>query len=267
MYFLLYNKSMNEIEKYYNKFNEDKRLKTRHGQVEFHITMKYILKYLKKLKNPKILDVGAGTGAYSIPLHNMGFDVTALELVKHNLRVLEQKNKDIKCLQANALNLKKFEDNSFDATLLLGPMYHLFSGEEKLKALNEAKRVTKKDGLIFVAYVSNDYAIITHGFVDGFILDAIKNEEITKNFKIIDNIKNLYSFSSIKDINQLNKKSGLKRLKIIGVDGATDYIRPVLNKMSEDMFKTYIKYIETICERKDLVGASSHLLDILKNVK
>jgi len=33
---------MNEIEKYYNKFNEDKRLKTRHGQVEFLTKMQEI---------------------------------------------------------------------------------------------------------------------------------------------------------------------------------------------------------------------------------
>ena len=33
---------MNNIEKYYNKFNEEKRLNTRHGQVEYRVTMKYI---------------------------------------------------------------------------------------------------------------------------------------------------------------------------------------------------------------------------------
>jgi len=254
---------MNEIEKYYNKFNEDKRLKTRHGQVEFQITLSYILKYIKKLENPKILDVGAGTGAYAIPLFEMGYDVTACELVKHNLRMLQEKNNNIKTYQMNALNLKKFANNSFDVVLLLGPLYHLFSEEEKLKALLEAKRVTKPNGLIFVAYVLNDYAIITHGFVDGFIKDAIKNKEIDENFKINDNVKNLYSFSTIKDIKILSKKSGLKRKKMVGVDGATDYIRKVLNKMDNETFDIFIKYQKSICEKKELIGASSHILDIL----
>lgn len=258
---------MNEIEKYYNKFNEDKRLKTRHGQVEFFITMKYIKKYLEKFDNPKILDVGAGTGAYTITLYDMGYDVTACELVKHNLKVLQQKNEKIKSYQMNALNLKKFADNSFDITLLLGPLYHLFSEEEKIQALLEAKRVTKPNGIIFVAYVLNDYAIITHGFVEGFIIDAIKNKEISKNFEIFDNIKNLYSFSTIKSISLLNKKTNLKRLKIVGVDGATDYIRPHLNKMNEETFKVFVSYQESICERKDLIGASSHVIDILQNTK
>lgn len=255
---------MNEIEKYYNKFNEDKRLKTRHGQVEFEITMHFVTKYLKKIKSPKILDVGAGTGAYSIPLFENGFDVTAVELVKHNLRTLQEKNKNIKCFQLNATNLSKFDDETFDIVLLFGPLYHLFSESEKLKALLEAKRVAKKGGLIFVSYVMNDYAIIKHGFIDGYIQNSIKNREISKNFEIFDDIKNLYSFSTIKNISSLNKKCGLKRLKIIGVDGATDYIRPILNKMDKETFKLFIKYQKSICMRKDLVGASSHVLDILK---
>ena len=83
---------MNEknIIDYYNKFNENKRLTRRHGIVEYTTSMKYILKYLKKIKNPKIIDIGAGTGKYSIELANMGYDVTAIELVKHNLMTLKE---------------------------------------------------------------------------------------------------------------------------------------------------------------------------------
>ena len=140
---------MNAIEKYYNKFNEDKRLNSRHGQVEFFTTTKYICDFLKN--GDKVLDVGAGTGKYSIFLCDKGFDVTAVELVKKNLSTLKQKAPYIKSYLGNALNLKKFDDNSFDVCLLLGPLYHLFDKEDKIKALKEAKRVTKPNGYIFVA--------------------------------------------------------------------------------------------------------------------
>ena len=79
---------MTEIEKYYNKFNEDNRLKTRHGQVEFETSLFYIHKFLPKEKSPseiKILDLGAGTGRYAVQLCSEGYDVTAVELVKRNL--------------------------------------------------------------------------------------------------------------------------------------------------------------------------------------
>ena len=57
---------------YYNKFNEDKRLTRRHGIIEYKTTMKYIHDYLNTMDNPKIIDIGSGTGAYSIPLANEG---------------------------------------------------------------------------------------------------------------------------------------------------------------------------------------------------
>ena len=73
----------------------------------------------------------------------------------------------MKAYQGTALDLSRYQDNTFDITLLFGPMYHLFSYEDKLKALSEAKRVTKKDGIIFVAYVMNEYSVLVHGFRDG----------------------------------------------------------------------------------------------------
>lgn len=258
---------MNEKEliKYYNKFNEDKRLNTRHGQIEYLTSMKYIHKYLKKFKNPKIIDIGAGTGAYSIKLYEEGYDVTAVELVKHNLKVIEAKNKNIKTILGNATNLKKIKDKTYDLTLLFGPMYHLIKKEDKIKALEEAKRITKKEGIIMIAYCMNDHAVITHGFIDNNIKECIKNNELNKKFHITPKENDLYSRLTIKDINELNKKVNLKRIKIITPDGPANYLRKTLNKMDEETFNLFIKYHLSTCERKDLIGAAAHTLDILKN--
>ena len=248
---------------YYNKFNEDKRLNTRHGHVEYITTLKYIHDYLKE--NDKIIEIGAGTGKYSCSLANEGYDVTAVELVKHNLKVIEKNNNKVKTILGNAINLKQIEDNTFDLTLLLGPMYHLITKEEKIKALNEAKRITKKNGIIMVSYCMNDYAILTHGFRDNYIKESIKNKEVDENFHVSPKETDLYSRLTIDDIDELNKLTNLERIKIISPDGPSNYMRSTLNKMDKKTFDLFIKYHLKTCERLDLIGAGAHTLDILKN--
>lgn len=254
---------MNEIEKYYNKFNEHKRLLSRHGQVEFAVTMKFIKACIDNRKNLNILDIGAGTGRYSSALYEFGHNITAVELVKKNLSVLKENYPNITAIQGNALNLKKIKDESFDITLLFGPMYHLFTTEDKLKALQEAKRVTKKGGYILVAYLMNEYAVITYAFKEGNLKKCLKENKLSADFKCVTSQEDLYSYIRLNDINKLNEKANLKRKKIIAVDGATDYIRPIINKMTEEEFKIYLDYQMSICEFPELIGASSHTLDIL----
>jgi ubiquinone/menaquinone biosynthesis C-methylase UbiE len=260
---------MTELEEYYNKFYEEKRLTTRHGQVEYVTSMKYIHECIQqRLKTSKesnltLIDIGAGTGRYSVALANEGYDVTAVELVKHNLGILKAKNSAVKAYQGNALKLSRFENDSFDITLLFGPMYHLYTVEDKVKALNEAKRITKPGGYILVAYCMNEYGVLTYGFKEENVLDCIADGRLNKEFHCVSQPKDLYDYVRIEDINELNDTAGLKRIKIISPDGPANYMRPVLNKMDEETFKTFLQYHLSTCERPDLIGAGAHTLDIL----
>ena len=251
---------MNEenLIKYYNKFNEEKRLDSKHNQIEFITALKYIDNYIKD--GDKIIDIGAGTGRYSEIYSNKGYDVTAVELVKHNLKQIEKKG--IKCFLGNAIDLSMFEDNSFDITLLFGPMYHLISMDDKIKALEEAKRITKPGGYIFISYCMNEFAIIKHGFMDNNILDEL--EIIDDNFKINPKETDLYSFVRLEDIDYLKDKVGLTRIKIINQDGPTEYMKNIINKMDDKTFELFIKYHLSTCERKELLGTGRHILEILK---
>ena len=270
---------MTPLEKYYNKFKEDHRLTTRHGIVEFTVSMKYIHDFVELVRASsssslndrrenseiKILDVGAGTGRYSVALSREGFDVTAVELVAHNLEILRGKHENVKSWQGDARDLHFLPDETFDITLLFGPMYHLHSDEDRLQALNEAKRVTKKGGFILVAYLMNEYAVLSYCFREGKIKEVLAKGTLTADFHTITNINDdLYSYTRIEDMDRLNEKAGLKRVKIFAPDGAADYMRRELNALDEESFQHFIEYQMAVAERPDLLGASSHTVDVLK---
>ena len=255
---------MADIVEYYNKFNEDKRLLSRHGQVEFNTTMHFISEYLERLDNPQIIDIGAGTGRYSVELANRGYDVTAVELVKYNLGILKKKGANVKAYQGNATKLKRFGADEFDFTILLGPLYHLHSFEEQVKALTEAKRVTRPGGYIFAGYVMTDYALVRHGFMDHEIMGSLGRDEIDEDFYIKNNPETLYEYHRLDEIDKLNQAAGLEREMIFSPDGPADYIRHILNAMSEEEFAVFKDYQLKNATRPELVGAGSHTVDVLK---
>lgn len=258
---------MSNLIDYYNKFNEDKRLTTRHGQVEFITSMKYIHEYIDKNRSKgevKILDIGAGTGRYSVALAEEGYDVTAVELVRYNLGILKKKNSSVKAIQGNALRLKRLPNDEFDVTLLFGPMYHLFGFEDKAKALSEAKRVTKPGGVILVAYCMNEYSVITYAFKEKHILECQEQGRLSDTFQTLSGPEDLYDYMRLEDIGKLNEAVGLERIKIISPDGPANYIRPFLNQLSDEEFELFIQYQFSTCERMDLIGAGAHTVDILR---
>ena len=108
-------KRLEIVSSFYNEIDEDGRLnKSRHGQMEYITTMHYINKYAKE--GAKLLEIGAGTGRYSIALAKAGYNVTAVELVENNLQVLKKNSEgidNIQSYQGDALDLSRFADNSF----------------------------------------------------------------------------------------------------------------------------------------------------------
>lgn len=253
---------------FYNNYDEDSRLKSRHGTVEFLTTMHYIEKYLKC--GSRILEIGAGTGRYSHALARQGYTVNAVELVEHNIDIFNQntlEKEDISIKQGNALDLSFLPNNQYDVTLLLGPLYHLYSKGDKRKAINEAIRVTKTGGIIFAAYVISDGCLIDEGFNRGNISvsEYIKNGLLDeKTFAAKSEPKDLFELVRKEDIDDLMSVFPVTRLHYVATDGCSLLLREVIDSMDDEAFKLYLKYHFAVCEREDLLGITSHAVDIFK---
>lgn len=254
--------ALSNIEKHYNKHPEDLRLLRRHGMVEFATTMHHLHRYLQP--GAQVLDIGAGTGRYTSALMAEGYQVKAVELVQRNIDVFLKREPKADVLQGDARNMPFIPTHSADVTLLLGPLYHLIGFDEKLKALNEARRVTRPGGLIFVAYLMNEYSILSYCFDEDRIGGLLARGVVDEQFHIQAQPDELYDYVRLDDINALDQAAGLERVTIFSPDGAADYMRTRLNRMSDETFAHFIEYQKCISERPDLIGAGSHVVDVVK---
>ncbi len=253
--------ALSPIEKHYNKHPEDLRLQRRHGIVEFETTMHHLRRFLRP--GFKLLDIGAGTGRYTSALMAEAYDVKAVELVRRNINVFLEREPTANVVQGDARHMPFLPTASADVTLLLGPLYHLIGDEEKLKALEEAKRVTKPGGQIFVAYLMNEYSILSYCFNEERIGGLMERGVVDEDFHIQAQPDELYDYVRISDIDRLNHKAGLERITIFSPDGPADYMRTRLNQMSDETFARFIDYQKRQSERPDLIGAGSHVVDVV----
>ena len=251
---------------YYQHYDEEGRLTSRHGMVEYITTMKYIEKYLQP--GMRIMEIGAATGRYSHALAQKGYQVDAVELVEHNIEIFRQNtlpDEPVTITQGNAMDLSAFESDTYDITLLLGPMYHLFTTEDKLKALSEAIRVTKKGGIVFAAYCMGDASILSFGFIRGQIQNIIEKCMLnTETFDTFSNPWDIFELYRQEDIDGLRNQFHVTQLHFLASDGYANHMRETVDQMDDAMYELYLKYHLATCERPDMVGYSHHTLDIFR---
>lgn len=251
------------INEFYDGYREDVRLeKSRHGQLEFLTTMHYAHKYIPS--NASVLEIGAGTGRYSIALAKEGYCVTAVELADRNLEILRknsQRMDNINSFQGDAIDLSRFDDNSFDITLVLGPMYHLYDKQDQLKALSEAVRVTKNNGIIMTAFLSV-YAIMHDNYLEGNFVDGFI-ENFTEDFRVKHFTEQVFTGFYIDEFEALFDDLPVRHRSTVATDGILGLAETTKNfAMSDAEFDLFAKYHLHNCEKREYLGSSSHLLVI-----
>lgn len=244
----------------YNIFNEDERFSSKASSVEFLTNIRQIDKYLKP--DMKILDLGAGTGVYSLYFASKGYDVTAIELVNKHVEYIKSKktnNMNLKVMQGNALCLYGVPDDYFDLVLCFGPLYHLREINDRIKCINEVKKACNNDGIMFFAFINNDMVIATETMC--YNTDLKGDHYDHKTHKVVDFP---FVFSTAEQARNLLSHCGLQIIGEIASDGLSELLADKINAFDDESYNLWLNYHFYSCEKPEFFGASNHILFITK---
>ena len=163
-----------EILGYYGKGQEEQRLTASLGRLE-RIRTWEILERVLPPPPARLLDVGGGTGVYALPLAGRGYNVHLIDPVPLHVARAQAHSKasdtPLACADIGEARHLNYPDETFDAVLLLGPLYHLIERSDRLAALAEARRVLVPGGRLVSAYISR-FASACDGIQEGALRDA-----------------------------------------------------------------------------------------------
>src|ERR1700712_1598950 len=177
-----------EIENFYAQTSEEGRLELGLGPLEFERNKELIQRYLPK--KGVVIDVGGGPGVYSEWLAGMGHDVNLIDPVEKHIKQANKRSKQArKPFRPILGEAQKLElpDNFADVVILHGPLYHLQLKEERLKAITEAKRVLKLNGLVLgfaINHSASTIAVLLNGFIHSPEIFEMCKEELTSGIHI-----------------------------------------------------------------------------------
>ena len=245
----------------YDFFDETSRLnRSNAARVEFITTVTYIEKYLKQ--GMRILDIGAGAGEYSLYFANKGYRVNAVELADKNVEEFRKKitgNITVDLKQGNALDLSDFEDETFDIVLLFGPLYHLHNEKDRNTAIREAKRVLKKDGTLFVAFINIDMIHYTEwDYNPDYLLTGEYDKETfkTDDFPFV--------FFNLNQCREMLTCNNLAIIHEIASDGMSELLEDKINQLDDAGYAQYLKMHFFYCEKLEHLGKTNHFLFVAR---
>ena len=181
----------------------------------------------------------------------------------------------------NRRSVRKFQDKQVDDQIINSLLedamaapsacnkkpweFYVVTNKEKLQALSEAIRVTKKGGILFCAYCMGDASVLLYGFRRGKIHELMEKcmlDPVT--FHTFSKPWDLFELHRKEDIEALRSHFNVTPLHFVATDGYANHMRETLAEMDDEMFELYLRYHFATCERQDMIGYSNHTLDIFR---
>ena len=256
------------LECVYGDGREGERLtRTRQGQLEYLTTMSYIR---RMAPYPcRILELGAGTGAYTVAMAQLGHRVTAVELLERNYELLKENAApypNVEAVRGDALDLRRWADDSFHLTLSMGPMYHLYGRGGVDRAIDEAIRVTRPAGILMFAFLSA-HAILCNNYLQAEprSFRAGWAENFDRDMRVRHFPEQVFTGYDVAEFEALFQDKPVAHLRTAATDGVLELAEGRSDfAMTDEDFRLFSGYHLCYCEKRELLDSSSHLLYICR---
>jgi SAM-dependent methyltransferase len=263
---------ISDIAGYYNTEAENEHTRLERHQLEFDLTLRYLERCLPPQGH--LLEAGAATGRYTLPLARHGYRVTAVDLSEVQLernrqRLAEARLADrVRLVLADVRDLHKLTEREYDAALLMGPLYHLVLETDRTLALQNIYDRLRPGGLVISTFISRL----------GILGDLMKN--VTAWIEKQDEVRSVMSvgkdpdhtprgsfrgyFARADEIAPLHEAIGFETLALAGVEPAISADDESYNRLEGAQRRLWLDLLDEISQEPAILGASRHLLYVGK---
>lgn len=259
------------LEAHYRDSSEASRLtRNRIRRLEFETTLQEIGRHLRPAV--RLLELGAGHGAYSLHYARQGHTVLATDLVADNVQAIRagverESLESITVAQADATRLDGIGAAKFNAVLCLGPYYHLKNRRLRRRCLDECRRVLCDDGILFLSYINLASAVnylLRSGRVmtEAQYVALLEGDGTRSDYP--DEFVNIGNFSTFTSVESELGAAGFSIVEHVGTDGASGFFASDIEQVPEAAFKSYRVFHLAHCREPFMVQSSSHALVIAR---
>lgn len=259
-----------DIVAFYGSDPEREAARLEEHRLERDLTWRYLDQHLPA--DGSVLELGAGTGVYSALLAKRGLRVTAVDfspelIAQARQSVTAQGVQDrVEFIVADARNLASITQTGFDAVLIMGPLYHLVDGRDRLSVLNEALQRLRSGGLIFSAFLSrlgvlSDLIKRSPGWIDD---RSSVRSHMGRGYRPDEAPRGGFRgyFAQVSEIAPLHESVGCETIALAGVEPVIAADDESFNGLSGEHREAWLDLLHEVSTEPSILAASRHILYI-----